>query len=75
MSGITLAQAQAQLDALLAATASQSLSVRYAERMITYRSAKDIIDLINFWRSEIARLSRIAAGRNGMAVRYADFSQ
>ena len=48
MSGITLAQAQAKLDALMAANESASLSVRYADRQVTYRSAGEIIDLINY---------------------------
>jgi hypothetical protein len=73
MSGITLAQAQAQLDALLAAQSSQSLSVRYGDRQVTYRSATEIIDLINYWRREIATLERRAAGRSGLSYRLASF--
>lgn len=73
MSGITLAQAQAQLDALLAAQSSQSLSVRYGDRQVTYRSATEIIDLINYWRREIATLERRAAGRSGLSYRQASF--
>lgn len=73
MSGITLAQAQAQLDALLAAQSSQSLSVRYGDRQVTYRSATEIIDLINYWRREIATLERRAAGRSGPSYRLASF--
>lgn len=72
MSGITLAQAQAKLDALMAANESASLSVRYADRQVTYRSAGEIIDLINYWRREVARLSRVAAGRPSLSVRLAD---
>lgn len=73
MSGITLAQAQAQLDALMAASTSQSLSMRYGDRQVTYRSATEIIDLIKFWRAEVARLTRIAAGGGSMSVRLASF--
>lgn len=73
MSGITLAQAQAQLDALLAAQSSQSLSVRYGDRQVTYRSATEIIDLINYWRREIATLERRAAGRSGLSYRLVSF--
>lgn len=73
MSAYTLAQAQAQLDALMAASTSQSLSVRYGDRMVTYRSASEIIDLIKWWRSEVARLTRIAAGRGSNSVRLASF--
>jgi len=73
MSGITLAQAQAKLDALMAANESASLSVRYADRQVTYRSAGEIIDLINYWRSEIATLERRAAGRSGLSYRLASF--
>ena len=61
MSAYSLAQAQAKRDALMAATESASLSVRYGDRQVTYRSASEIIDLIKFWRAEVARLTRIAA--------------
>lgn len=73
MSGITLAQAQAKLDALMAANESASLSVRYADRQVTYRSASEIIDLIKWWRSEVARLTRIGAGGGSTSVRLASF--
>lgn len=73
MSGITLAQAQAKLDALMAANESASLSVRYADRQVTYRTASEIIGLINFWSGKVAQLSRAAAGRPRLAVRMADF--
>ncbi|MBP6638523.1 MAG: hypothetical protein KA179_12630 [Sulfuritalea sp.] len=73
MSGITLAQAQAQLDALMAATQSNSLSVQYGERRVQYRSMTEIIEAIKFWESKVATLSRIAAGRNGLSIRLASF--
>lgn len=73
MSGITLAQAQAKLDALMAANESGSLSVRYGDRQVTYRSATEIIELVKFWRAEVARLTRIAAGGGSLSVRLASF--
>jgi multidrug resistance efflux pump len=70
---ITLAQAQAQLDALMAAQATSTLTVRYADRSITYREAQDIIDQINYWTRLVTELQRTARGasRHGYAV--ADF--
>lgn len=73
MSAYSLAQAQAKLDALMAATESASLSVRYGDRQVTYRSASEIIDLIKFWRAEVARLTRITAGGGSVSVRLASF--
>jgi hypothetical protein len=73
MSVITLAQAQSKLDALMAATESASLSVRYADRQVTYRAASEIIDLINFWERKVKQLTRAATGLRGPSVRLADF--
>lgn len=73
MSGITLAQAQAQLDALMAATASQTLTVRYGERAVTYRNAGEIIELITYWERRVAELSRVAGGEYRTSIRLADF--
>lgn len=75
MAGITLAQAQSQLDALLAANTSQSLTVRYGERSVTYRNGAEIIELINYWERRIAELQRIAGGEYRTGVRLANFSR
>lgn len=73
MSGITLAQAQAQLDALMLATTSQTLTVRYGERAVTYRSSSEILELINYWERRVAELSRVAGGEYRTSIRTADF--
>jgi hypothetical protein len=71
MAGYTLAQAQAQLDAWLAAStavaASQSYSV--GDRQLTRADAADIADQIKFWNGEVNRLTRAASGRR--RTRYA----
>lgn len=70
MSGITLTQAQANLDALLAVQAGSMASVSIGGRSYTSRSASDLIALINFWSRQVAVLSRAASGqsRHGFAV-------
>jgi hypothetical protein len=73
MSGITLAQAQAQLDALMVATASQSLTVHYGDRTVTYRSADDLIKLITFWERRVVELTNAAAGVPRHNIKLADF--
>lgn len=62
MSGITLSKAQAQLDALLAAQAGSTLTVRYGDRSVTYRQATEIAQLVTYWSRVIAQLQRRAAG-------------
>lgn len=70
MSGITLAQAQAQLDALLAAQSSNLLSVSLAGRSVSYRNAMDLIEAINYWSRIVAGFQRVAGGesRHGFSV-------
>ena len=70
MSGITLAQAQAQLDALLEIQISGMLAMSIGGRSYSFRSSKDLIDAITFWERKVAALKRIAAGgpRHGFAV-------
>ena len=70
---ITLAQAQAQLDALMTAQSGNTLTVRFGERSVTYRTATEIIEQINYWSRLVTELSRTAMGasRHGYAV--ADF--
>lgn len=70
---ITLAEAQAKLDALKAAQAGETLTVRYGDRSITYRAAQEIIEQINYWARVVTELQRTAVGasRHGYAV--ADF--
>ena len=59
---ITLSQAQTNLDALMTASASGMLSVRIGERSISYRSMDEMLKAIAFWRAEVARMQRVAAG-------------
>lgn len=73
MNTITLEQAQAKLDALMEAQASETLMVRFGERSVTYRTGQEIIDQINYWSRVVTELRRVASGasRHGYAV--ADF--
>lgn len=70
---ITLEQAQAQLDALLATTSSDTLTVRYADRSVTYRSASEIQEQITYWTRMIKDIKRINAGANRHGFAVADF--
>jgi hypothetical protein len=70
MAGITLAQAQAQLDAWLAASLAVAGNQSYTigMRTLTRANAKEIQGLISYWRQQVAALSR---GPGGIRVRYA----
>lgn len=70
MSGITLAQAQAQLDALLTMQSSNMLAYSINGRSYSYRTFKDLLEAITFWERKVAALTRRAAGgpRHGYAV-------
>lgn len=81
MAGITLAQAQSNLDALVAAQAnfdgSASVSISTAgggRREITFASIDQITRAILFWSRTLAGLERRAAGRSRHGVSLADFS-
>lgn len=69
MAGITLEQAQAQLDAWLAASlavaSNQSYSI--AGRSLTRADAAEISDQVNKWEGMVKRLS---SSRRGNRVRY-----
>lgn len=74
MSGVTLAQAQAKLDALMSASVSGALSVRFGDRQVTrFASYDDLIKAINYWERRVAELTRIAAGRSRHGYSLADF--
>jgi hypothetical protein len=77
MSGITLAQAQQVLDALVAAQIedpSGSLgSITVNGRTVTYRSAEDVIKLIEYWRGIVAHKTRLARGTAGIGIKRASF--
>lgn len=69
MAGITQAQAQAQLDAWLAASLAIAKNQSYTVGMRTYTraDAKVVTDQVTYWQQMLASLSR----GGGMRVRYA----
>ena len=73
MSGITQAQAQARLDALLAAQASNVLMVRYGDRTVTYRTTDELQRDINYWSRILAERQRMAAGLSRHGFKLASF--
>lgn len=65
MAGYTVTQAQAQLDAWLAASeaiaAGQSYSITTpngVERTLTRANAEEALRMVRFWDAEVKRLSR-----------------
>ena len=74
MSAITLAQARAQRDALLASQAAGSLqSISIHGRTVTYASAAEFQEQLNWWIRVVSELERVASGRNRHGVSHADF--
>lgn len=65
MAGITLAQAQAQLDTWLAAdmAVSKKQSYRLGDRQLTFADAADITAKIDYWSAKVQQLSLAASGR------------
>lgn len=65
MAGITLAQAQAQLNAWLAASAAVATSQSYeiAGRKLTRANAAEIRQSIDYWNSQVSVLTSRANGR------------
>lgn len=66
MAGITLAQAQAQLETWLAAdmAVSKKQSYRVGDRQLTHADAADITAKIDYWSAKVQSLSLAAAGRS-----------
>lgn len=66
MAGYTLAQAQAQLDAWLAAdmAVSKKQSYRIGERQLTHADAGVITEKIDYWSGKVKELSLRATGRS-----------
>jgi len=64
MTGITLEQAQAQLDAWLAASTavaqgqSYSISTESGSRSLSRANANEIMSQIQFWDRQVKRLTR-----------------
>lgn len=71
MAGVTLEQAQAQLQAWLAASlaVAQAQSYEIAGRQLTRANADEIIKQVKHWGAEVERLSRPAAARGGIVFR------
>ena len=65
MAGITLAQAQEQLDAWIAASSAvaKKQSYRIADRQLTFTDAAEIRQQIDYWNSKVVALSQRASGR------------
>lgn len=64
MAGITLEQAQAQLDAWLTANEKVASGQSYTigDRSLTRADAKTILDQIKFWQGQVKALDRGEAG-------------
>lgn len=73
MSGITQAQAQTNLDALLSLQSGELSSVSIAGRTYTYRDAQDIIRLINYWQRIVSGFQRRADGGSHHGFKAANF--
>lgn len=69
MAGITLAQAQAQLDAWMAADTAVAGGQSYSigGRSLTRANAAEITNKIEFWERKVNQLTRSSAG---IRVRY-----
>ena len=63
MAGITLAQAQAQLDAWMAASlaVASSQSYRIGDRMLTRADAIEIRNWVIYWQGQVNALTAAAA--------------
>jgi hypothetical protein len=75
MSGITLATAQSQLDALLEAQSNNMLTVTIGNRSVSYRSAADIQQQINYWARIVNDLTRQAGGESRHGFKVANFNR
>lgn len=65
MSGITLSQAQTQLDAWIAADAAVATGQSYeiAGRKLTRANAGEITAKIDYWNAKVVQLSNSTLGR------------
>lgn len=77
MSGISRADAQEILDRLIDAHKCDPLgalgSVSIGGRTFTYKSAEDLIRMINYWSGVVADAQRVAAGQHRLSLAVADF--
>jgi len=74
MAGYTLEQAQAQLDAWMAASLAVSTSQQYeidtgsgGRRMLRRADAAEIREQIKFWRGEVSALTPASAGSGSLS--------
>lgn len=65
MPAITLAQAQAQLDAWLAASlaVSQGQAYEIAGRRLSRANAAEVLQMVTHWERQVDRLNVAAVGR------------
>lgn len=70
MAGITLAQAEAQLTAWLAASTAVANNQSYsiAGRSLTRANATEIREQIEFWEAKVQKLSRTRTSRTRYTV-------
>lgn len=74
MAGITLQQAQEQLDAWLAASAAvaqgqaYSITTESGSRSLTRVNAQEIMTQIKFWDTQVKRLSRGGIRVRGVTI-------
>jgi hypothetical protein len=74
MSAITLEQARAKLDALMAAAEVGNFrSVSIGGRTVTYGTLQELQSAIDSWAGWVTRLERQAAGGGRARVALADF--
>lgn len=68
MAGITLAQAQAQLDTWLAASTAVAAGQSYSigSRSLTRTNSMEIQQQIDYWDKKVRKLT---SGRSGMRIR------
>lgn len=74
MAGITKEQAEAQLDAWLAASAavaqgqSYTISTESGSRSLTRANAQEILRQVQFWDTQVKRLSRGGIRVRGVTI-------
>lgn len=66
MAGITLEQAQAQLNAWLAASlaVSQGQSYEIAGRRLVRADAAEVMRSVQYWQQQVSLLARAVSGRS-----------
>lgn len=70
MPGITLAEAQGMLDALLALSPTER-KVQYKDRTVEYHSRAEVLAEIQFWDGKVKELSVTAGAASSRVTRSA----